>query len=140
LVQVALSSVFLQAGRDLRFLSFSMTGCFSLGAIVLMVEFYDLVSWCFLSVSHELLVFTYFSHFQLFSRRGYGLPGCWYALVGFQWVRPTIVAGQHLYNLTTHVLKTFQHTNFVFSGPIFPFSSATSFSWWHTFLRGLEPL
>ncbi|KAG6762897.1 hypothetical protein POTOM_033424 [Populus tomentosa] len=49
----------LAAGRDLRFLSFSMTGCFSLGAIVLM----------------------------LFSRRGYGLPGCWYALVGFQWAR-----------------------------------------------------
>ncbi|XP_011047547.1 PREDICTED: MATE efflux family protein 4, chloroplastic-like [Populus euphratica] len=49
----------LLAGRDLRFLSFSMTGCFSLGAIVLM----------------------------LFSRRGYGLPGCWYALVGFQWAR-----------------------------------------------------
>ncbi|KAL9333302.1 hypothetical protein Peur_073441 [Populus x canadensis] len=49
----------LLAGRDLRFLSFSMTGCFSLGSIVLM----------------------------LFSRRGYGLPGCWYALVGFQWAR-----------------------------------------------------
>ncbi|KAG6761583.1 hypothetical protein POTOM_034811 [Populus tomentosa] len=77
----------LLAGRDLRFLSFSMTGCFSLGSIVLMVEFYDLVSWCLLSVSHKLLVFTYFSHFQLFSRRGYGLPGCWYALVGFQWAR-----------------------------------------------------
>ncbi|KAB5541490.1 hypothetical protein DKX38_014464 [Salix brachista] len=49
----------LLAGRDLRFLSFSMTGCFSLGAVALM----------------------------LFSSRGYGLPGCWYALVGFQWAR-----------------------------------------------------
>ncbi|KAJ6716840.1 PROTEIN DETOXIFICATION 46 CHLOROPLASTIC [Salix koriyanagi] len=47
------------AGRDLRFLSFSMTGCFSLGTVALM----------------------------LFSSRGYGLPGCWYALVGFQWAR-----------------------------------------------------
>ncbi|KAJ6385972.1 hypothetical protein OIU77_029020 [Salix suchowensis] len=49
----------LLAGRDLRFLSFSMTGCFSLGTVALM----------------------------LFSSRGYGLPGCWYALVGFQWAR-----------------------------------------------------
>uniref|UniRef100_A0A2N9FPI0 Protein DETOXIFICATION n=1 Tax=Fagus sylvatica TaxID=28930 RepID=A0A2N9FPI0_FAGSY len=45
----------LLAGRDLRFISLSMSGCFSLGALLL------------------LLV------------RGYGLPGCWFALVGFQW-------------------------------------------------------
>ncbi|XP_022726034.1 protein DETOXIFICATION 46, chloroplastic-like [Durio zibethinus] len=49
----------LLAGRELKFVSLSMSGCFSLGAIVLL----------------------------LVSGRGYGLPGCWYALVGFQWAR-----------------------------------------------------
>ncbi|GAV62377.1 MatE domain-containing protein [Cephalotus follicularis] len=49
----------LLAGRDLRFLSLSMSGCFSLGGLVLL----------------------------LVSSRGFGLPGCWYALVGFQWAR-----------------------------------------------------
>ncbi|XWS54976.1 hypothetical protein CRYUN_Cryun10bG0135700 [Craigia yunnanensis] len=47
----------LLAGRDLKFVSLSMNGCFSLGAIVLL----------------------------LVSSGGYGLPGCWYALLGFQW-------------------------------------------------------
>lgn len=50
----------LLAGRDLKFLSLSMSGCFSLGALVLM-----LVS----------------------SHTAFGLPGCWFALVGFQWAR-----------------------------------------------------
>ncbi|KAL6346497.1 hypothetical protein AAG906_000115 [Vitis piasezkii] len=49
----------LLAGRDLKFLSLSMSGCFTLGAIIL---------W-------------------LVSNSGYGLPGCWCALVGFQWAR-----------------------------------------------------
>ncbi|KAF2322838.1 hypothetical protein GH714_031270 [Hevea brasiliensis] len=49
----------LMAGRDLKFLSLSMTGCLSFGALVLM----------------------------LVSGRGCGLAGCWYALVGFQWSR-----------------------------------------------------
>ncbi|XVF67792.1 hypothetical protein PTKIN_Ptkin10aG0150400 [Pterospermum kingtungense] len=49
----------LLAGRDLKFASLSMSGCFFLGAIVLL----------------------------LVSTGGYGLPGCWYALVGFQWAR-----------------------------------------------------
>ncbi|CAN0890418.1 Protein DETOXIFICATION 46, chloroplastic, partial [Linum grandiflorum] len=49
----------LMAGRDLKFLSFSMTGCFSLGALIVMVS----------------------------SSKGFGLPGCWFALVVFQWVR-----------------------------------------------------
>ncbi|KAF7127232.1 hypothetical protein RHSIM_Rhsim11G0182400 [Rhododendron simsii] len=49
----------LLAGRDLKFLSLSMSGCFSLGAIFLM----------------------------LVSGRGFGLAGCWCALVGFQWSR-----------------------------------------------------
>ncbi|KAE9593357.1 putative multi antimicrobial extrusion protein [Lupinus albus] len=48
----------LMAGRDLNFISLSMTGCLCLGALVL---------W-FLS-----------------SR--YGLQGCWIALAGFQWAR-----------------------------------------------------
>ncbi|XP_041011871.1 protein DETOXIFICATION 46, chloroplastic-like [Juglans microcarpa x Juglans regia] len=47
----------LLAGRDLKFISLSMSGCFSLGALLL------------------LLV------------RGSGLTGCWLALVGFQWAR-----------------------------------------------------
>ncbi|KAG5526720.1 hypothetical protein RHGRI_032844 [Rhododendron griersonianum] len=49
----------LLAGRDLKFLSLSMSGCFSLGALFLM----------------------------LVSGRGFGLAGCWCALVGFQWSR-----------------------------------------------------
>ncbi|XP_010271501.1 PREDICTED: protein DETOXIFICATION 46, chloroplastic [Nelumbo nucifera] len=52
----------LLAGRDLRFLSLSMTGCFSLGGLLLM----------------------------LVSSRGCGLPGCWWALAGFQWARFSI--------------------------------------------------
>ncbi|XP_057456476.1 protein DETOXIFICATION 46, chloroplastic-like [Lotus japonicus] len=46
------------AGRDLRFLSLSMIGCFLLNTVVLLT---------------------------LSSR--YGLQGCWFALAGFQWTR-----------------------------------------------------
>ncbi|KAK6282780.1 hypothetical protein POUND7_016605 [Theobroma cacao] len=49
----------LLARRDLKFVSLSMSGCFSLGAAVLL----------------------------LLSSGGYGLPGCWYTLLGFQWAR-----------------------------------------------------
>lgn len=49
----------LLAGRDFKFISLSMSGCFSLGALLLLVA----------------------------SSRGYGLPGCWCALVAFQWAR-----------------------------------------------------
>ncbi|KAK9942724.1 hypothetical protein M0R45_008374 [Rubus argutus] len=49
----------LLAGRDLRFISLSMSGCFSLGALLLL----------------------------LVSSRGCGLVGCWWALVAFQWAR-----------------------------------------------------
>uniref|UniRef100_A0A7N0SZ40 Protein DETOXIFICATION n=1 Tax=Kalanchoe fedtschenkoi TaxID=63787 RepID=A0A7N0SZ40_KALFE len=49
----------LLAGRELKFLSLFMSGCFTLGAL--------------------MLVFV--------SSRGYGLRGCWYCLVGFQWAR-----------------------------------------------------
>ncbi|XP_027356141.1 protein DETOXIFICATION 46, chloroplastic [Abrus precatorius] len=49
----------LLAGGDLKFISLSMSGCFSLGAVLLL----------------------------LVSSKGYGLPGCWCALVGFQWAR-----------------------------------------------------
>ncbi|XP_057501023.1 protein DETOXIFICATION 46, chloroplastic-like [Actinidia eriantha] len=49
----------LLAGRDLKFISLSMCGCFSLAALFLM----------------------------LVSSRGYGLPGCWCALIVFQWSR-----------------------------------------------------
>ncbi|KAJ4839415.1 Protein DETOXIFICATION 46, chloroplastic [Turnera subulata] len=49
----------LLAGRDLRFISLTMSGCFSMGALAL-----------------------------LFAKsKAYGLPGCWFALVGFQWAR-----------------------------------------------------
>ncbi|XP_042412163.1 protein DETOXIFICATION 46, chloroplastic-like isoform X2 [Zingiber officinale] len=52
----------LLAGRDLRFLSLSMSGCFcSAGLILLLV-----------------------------SSTGFGLPGCWWALVAFQWARFTL--------------------------------------------------
>ncbi|PIA55951.1 hypothetical protein AQUCO_00700338v1 [Aquilegia coerulea] len=47
----------LLAGQDLRFLSISMTGCFTLGGLLVL----------------------------LMSSRGYGLLGCWWALAGFQW-------------------------------------------------------
>lgn len=49
----------LLAGRDLKFISLAMSGCFFTGALLLM----------------------------LVSSRGYGLPGYWFALVGFQWGR-----------------------------------------------------
>ncbi|XP_062076880.1 protein DETOXIFICATION 46, chloroplastic-like [Humulus lupulus] len=49
----------LLAGRDLKFISMTMSGCFTLGAILLM----------------------------LISSKGFGLAGCWYALVAFQWAR-----------------------------------------------------
>ncbi|XP_047321551.1 protein DETOXIFICATION 46, chloroplastic [Impatiens glandulifera] len=49
----------LLAGRDLKFLSLSMSGCFSLGAL-----------------------FLWFA-----STRQFGLVGCWFGLVGFQWSR-----------------------------------------------------
>uniref|UniRef100_A0A6N2MCR4 Polysaccharide biosynthesis protein C-terminal domain-containing protein n=1 Tax=Salix viminalis TaxID=40686 RepID=A0A6N2MCR4_SALVM len=49
----------LLAGRDLKFISLSTFGCFSLGAVLLILA----------------------------RNGGYGLPGCWFALVGFQWVR-----------------------------------------------------
>ncbi|XAR59106.1 hypothetical protein NMG60_11014758 [Bertholletia excelsa] len=49
----------LLAGRDLKFISLAMTGCFCLGSLLL----------------------------SLVSTRGYGLLGCWCALVGFQWAR-----------------------------------------------------
>ncbi|GMH16273.1 hypothetical protein Nepgr_018114 [Nepenthes gracilis] len=49
----------LLAGRDLKFISISMTGCFAWGSLLLLVA----------------------------SSRGFGLVGCWFALVGFQWAR-----------------------------------------------------
>ncbi|KAJ7967258.1 Protein DETOXIFICATION [Quillaja saponaria] len=57
----------LAAGRDLRFLSLSMSGCFTLGALLLLI------------VSNI-----------------YGLPGCWYALAGFQWARFLLALGRLL--------------------------------------------
>ncbi|KAF3336150.1 MATE efflux family protein 4 [Carex littledalei] len=49
----------LLAGRDLRYLSLSMSGCFCLGALLALVG----------------------------SSRGFGLAGCWWILSGFQWAR-----------------------------------------------------
>ncbi|KAL3621288.1 Protein DETOXIFICATION 46, chloroplastic [Castilleja foliolosa] len=49
----------LLAGRDLKFISTSMTGIFCLGSLTLL----------------------------LLSRNGYGLTGCWFTLVAFQWSR-----------------------------------------------------
>ncbi|XP_074275440.1 protein DETOXIFICATION 46, chloroplastic-like [Silene latifolia] len=58
----------LLAGRDLKFISTSMTGCFALGALVLV----------------------------LVRSQGLGLVGCWGALVGFQWARFLISLGRLL--------------------------------------------
>ncbi|GKV21070.1 hypothetical protein SLEP1_g31093 [Rubroshorea leprosula] len=58
----------LLAGRDLKFMSLSMSGCLALGALVLL----------------------------LVSNTGYGLPGCWYALMGFQWSRFFVALGRLL--------------------------------------------
>lgn len=49
----------LLAGRDLKYISTTMTGCFALGGLVLL----------------------------LVKAQGLGLVGCWSALVGFQWAR-----------------------------------------------------
>ncbi|CAH8372377.1 unnamed protein product [Eruca vesicaria subsp. sativa] len=49
----------LLAGRDLRYISLSTTGCLAVAGILLM----------------------------LLSNGGFGLRGCWFALVGFQWAR-----------------------------------------------------
>ncbi|KAJ0667101.1 putative multi antimicrobial extrusion protein DinF [Helianthus annuus] len=61
----------LLAGRDLRFISVSMTTIFTLGGLLLLAR--KLV---FCSV--------------LFSNLGFGLPGCWWTLALFQWSRFTI--------------------------------------------------
>ncbi|OIT07089.1 PREDICTED: protein DETOXIFICATION 46, chloroplastic-like [Nicotiana attenuata] len=49
----------LLAGRDLKFISISMTTVFGLASLLVM----------------------------LLSSKGFGLPGCWFALVAFQWSR-----------------------------------------------------
>ncbi|KAL8129265.1 hypothetical protein V2J09_018420 [Rumex salicifolius] len=49
----------LLAGRDLKFISLAMSGCFTIGSL--------------------LLVFV--------NSQGLGLQGCWWALVAFQWAR-----------------------------------------------------
>ncbi|KAJ0968477.1 hypothetical protein J5N97_025394 [Dioscorea zingiberensis] len=49
----------LLAGRELKFLSLSMTGCFCFGGLLVLLA----------------------------STRGCGLPSCWWALAGFQWAR-----------------------------------------------------
>ncbi|KAL3814094.1 hypothetical protein ACJIZ3_015362 [Penstemon smallii] len=52
----------LLAGRDLKFISTSMSGIFFLGSLILL----------------------------LLSKNGYGLTGCWFTLVAFQWSRFSI--------------------------------------------------
>ncbi|KAI3446167.1 hypothetical protein Pfo_002832 [Paulownia fortunei] len=52
----------LLAGRDLKFISMSMSGIFCLGSLILL----------------------------MLSSRGYGLTGCWFTLVAFQWSRFSI--------------------------------------------------
>jgi hypothetical protein len=84
----------MQAGRDLKFISLSMSGCFSLGALLLLVE--RSISWFtedpFFFLKKKSLRFSFYvltllssSSYQLV--KGFGLTGCWAALVGFQWVR-----------------------------------------------------
>ncbi|KAK7849852.1 protein detoxification 46 [Quercus suber] len=77
----------LLAGRDLKFLSLSMSGCFAVGALLLLVQKYSLLFWCYnlcLLCTNKALLSSFS---QLVTSRGYGLPGCWFASVGFQWVR-----------------------------------------------------
>lgn len=49
----------LLAGRDLKFISLAMSGCFTIGSLLLL----------------------------LVNSQGLGLQGCWWALVAFQWAR-----------------------------------------------------
>ncbi|XP_010531467.1 PREDICTED: protein DETOXIFICATION 46, chloroplastic-like [Tarenaya hassleriana] len=58
----------LLAGRDLRYMSISMSGCFVSAGLLLM----------------------------LLSNRGYGLQGCWFTLVGFLWARFFLSLGRLL--------------------------------------------
>ncbi|WOK98205.1 protein DETOXIFICATION 46, chloroplastic [Canna indica] len=59
----------LLAGRDLRYLSLSMSACFCIAGILL----------------------------SLVCSKGFGLPGCWWALVGFQWARFSLALQRLLY-------------------------------------------
>lgn len=94
---------FVQAGRDFKFVSLAMSGCFCLGALLLLVSVYPRISvkkctsWNYFKRSSvvsfvefaTVALFTWHAshlHHQLISSRGFGLPGCWCALVGFQWV------------------------------------------------------
>ncbi|KAL0384039.1 UNVERIFIED_CONTAM: protein DETOXIFICATION 46, chloroplastic [Sesamum radiatum] len=68
----------LLAGRDLKFISTSMSGIFCLGSLLLV----------------------------LLSSNGYGLVGCWFTLVAFQWSRFSIALRRLTYQMGYFILKT----------------------------------
>ena len=81
----------MQAGRDLKYISTTMTGCFALGGLALMVLFLADPLPCYHVSTFFVSPANFIIHFsvccaQLFKAQGLGLVGCWSALVGFQWV------------------------------------------------------
>jgi hypothetical protein len=91
----------MQAGRDLRFLSLSMSGCFCLNALVLLVITFPWFTGVHSNISYQFFSNTQFTSMQILSSR-YGLQGCWFSLAGFQWVRlgPRIYIQFHKHILT----------------------------------------
>ncbi|KAG5547837.1 hypothetical protein RHGRI_013500 [Rhododendron griersonianum] len=82
----------LLAGRDLKFISLTMTGCFCLGSLLLLIPAQQSrkpisASTSGGSIDYIAIHDVSLSHSELVSSRGYGLQGCWCALVGFQWAR-----------------------------------------------------
>ena len=126
--------LFLQAGRDLKFLSLSMSGCFSVASLVLLVQICFLLFWCpvYMFFSSQCINKSpYLSFPQLVTSRGYGLTGYWFVLIGFQWVRVTSPACICVVLSNWNSLTTY---NFCFPGSVFPLTSAPSVSQWHALL------
>lgn len=129
-----------------------MSGCFSLGALLLLVEIYFLGS---LKTSFSLFkrksfwpsfyayLLSYSSFYQLV--RGYGLMGCWFALVGFQWVRPTnilITPTCKIFDLFIQKNKSsFRHGFYLHSGAFFLLTACCTLKTWANIIWGsLKPL
>lgn len=97
-----------------------MSGCFTLGTILLVVKIPLLNLFGVYMESFTVFPCMYitflFSYYQLASSKGYGLSICWYALVGFQWVSATFPSSTCKFLFTPNgttffeliYLKTFQ--------------------------------
>lgn len=124
----------MQAGRDLRFISLSMSGCFCLNALVLLVKTFSWYAGVHSNIYYlaSFAVTPNLSQCQILSNR-YGLQGCWFALAGFQWVR--LISSTYI-KFKYYFLNIFWQGNVwcslgsVFSGPFAP-----SLSQWH-FIQG----